>query len=150
MNASVRTATRSPLTLTAQMAEELMETNPVSLRAEASIEEALALLVDKGYAAAPVIDEAGQPIGVISRTDLLAHERESMARTRAGTAIPPGGHGQVRDIMTPAVFSVVVDAPAEKVVAEIVGLNVQHLFVVDHDGILVGVISALDVLRQLH
>ena len=31
---------------------------------------------DRGFSAAPVIDAAGRPVGVLSRTDLLVHERE--------------------------------------------------------------------------
>jgi len=64
------------LVLQARTAEELMVPNPISLRAEAGIAEAMLLFTEKGIAAAPVIDEAGRPIGVISRSDLLIHQCE--------------------------------------------------------------------------
>jgi len=51
--------------------------------------------------------------------------------------------------MTPAVFSVPADAPASRVVADMVALNVHQLYVVDAANVLVGVITALDVLRKL-
>ena len=51
--------------------------------------------------------------------------------------------------MTPAVFSVTPQTPASKVVAEMLALHVHRLFVVDNTGVLVGVITALDVLRHL-
>jgi CBS domain-containing protein len=51
--------------------------------------------------------------------------------------------------MTPVVFSVAPDAAAAKVVQEMVALKVHRLFVVENTGVLVGVISALDVLRRL-
>jgi CBS-domain-containing membrane protein len=156
MPVTTRTKPRSALTLRARTAEELMHPNPVSLRAEASIPETLALLVDKGVSAAPVIDEAGRPIGVVSRTDLLAYERETLFRPASqrpaetpGASAANSERTRVRDIMTPVVFSVALDAPMEKVVAEMVSLNVHHLFVVDHDGVLVGVVSPLDVLQHL-
>src|SRR6478609_2602246 len=57
-------------------AADLMADSPVSLRASAGIREALALFTDKNFSAAPVIDEAGHPVGVLSRSDLLVHERE--------------------------------------------------------------------------
>jgi len=47
------------------------------------------------------------------------------------------------------VFSVSPDTPAAKVIEDMVGLKVHRLFVVDDGGILVGVISALDVMRHL-
>jgi len=40
-------------------------------------------------------------------------------------------------------------APASFVIEEMVGLKVHRLFVVDETGVLVGVISALDVLRRM-
>src|SRR5438128_1821807 len=64
------------LTLCAGNAAELMTPNPVSIRANATVREALALLLDHGYSAAPVIDDAGRPLGVLSRSDLLIHDRE--------------------------------------------------------------------------
>jgi len=39
--------------------------------------------------------------------------------------------------------------PAGKVVAQMLALKVHRLYVVERDGTLVGVISALDVLRHL-
>ncbi len=46
--------------------------------------EAVLLLTDRGFSAAPVIDDAGRPVGVVSRTDLLVHDRE-----QAGLFTPP-------------------------------------------------------------
>src|SRR5206468_2475387 len=126
--------------------------------------EALALLTDKGFSAAPVIDQAGRPVGVLSRTDLLVHEREQVEpvkppetyeRDELGRAVPAGfqvervDEALVRDIMTPAVFSVTPETPARTVVSQLLGLNVHRLFVVDGAGVLVGVISTVDVLRRL-
>jgi CBS domain-containing protein len=53
------------------------------------------------------------------------------------------------DLMTPAVFSVAPETSALKVAEEMVRLNVHRLFVVNDDGLLIGVISALDLLRYL-
>src|SRR6202011_2496057 len=64
------------LTLDAVTAADLMSDNPVSIRAEASVMEAVAMLTDRGFSAAPVIDEAGRPVGVLSRADLVTHTRE--------------------------------------------------------------------------
>ena len=66
----------APLTLRARTAADLMIPNQISLRANASVTEAMMLFTEKRIAAAPVIDDAGQPIGVISRSDLLVHQCE--------------------------------------------------------------------------
>src|SRR5207302_894245 len=102
-----------PLTLHAETAEELMVPNLISLRAEADVAEATMLFTEKGIAAAPVIDEAGRPIGVISRSDLLIHQAEQ-AKQRLGAdddGLPRETAGTVADLMTPAVFAVGPDTP---------------------------------------
>jgi CBS-domain-containing membrane protein len=135
----------SRLTLDAARAADLMTPNPMSIGAEATVPQAVAWLTEKGFSAAPVIDESGRPIGVVSRADILVHERE---RLRA--ALPPAiDRTTVRDIMTPAVFSVTPQMSVELVVKELVTLNVHQLYVVDEDQFLIGVISAHDVLRRL-
>lgn len=158
------------LTLQAETAADLMTTNPVSVREDATLREALALLIDKGYSAAPVIDEAGRPVGVLSRSDLLVHDRENPTNLQQEPEFyhkkdlktsndEPLGRGfqvekvdrtQVRDLMTPAVLCVAPDSPCTKVIADMLAFQVHRLFVVDDAGVLVGVISAMDILRQLH
>ena len=141
---SMKTADSPRLLLQGRTAADLMTPNPVSIRDTATIEEAVALLTDKGISGSPVINEAGQPIGVLSRADIVAYDRERVRQTESASS-----PARVRDLMTPAVFSVAPEAPATKVVAEMAALEVQRLFVVDHSGVLVGVISGLDVLRRL-
>jgi CBS domain-containing protein len=161
--AIVQSAAHPPLE--GQRARDLMSINPVSLRRDATVREAVALLADRGFSAAPVIDDAGRPVGVISRTDVLVHEREYVRHARLEDATDwdvfprhaaHEGHSvevmdptRVEDIMTPAVFTVAPDTPAREVVQQMLDLKVHQLFVIDDDQALVGVISALDVLRHL-
>ncbi len=151
------------LVLDAQTAEELMVPNPISLRDDASIPAALSLLTDRGYSAAPVIDEAGHPIGVLSRTDILVHEREQLRHAlpseevhaegrrsqQEGVSVAIANSMHVRDIMTPTIFTVTVNTSATDVVKRMCEFKVHQLFVVDDDDALVGVISALDIVRCL-
>jgi CBS domain-containing protein len=169
MNATVERAVSGPLTLRAATAQELMMPNPISLPEDATVKEALALLTDRGFNAAPVIDEAGRPVGVLSRTDLLVHDRERMRQAagvpeyyhqadlttgggeplRGGFQVENVDRTRVRDLMTPVVFSVAPHTPAREVVAEMLALKVHQLYVVDDNTVLLGVISTLDVLRHL-
>lgn len=169
MTSSQEPAPVGPLTLAAATAADLMTPNPVSIRQDATVKEAAAFLTDRGFSAFPVMDEAGRPVGVLSRADVVVHHRnkaESVPaaphyyeRTdlvaRAGEPLPGGspvesGHQtRVRDIMTPAVFAVTSEASARRVVGDMLGLKVHRVFVVDAAGVLVGVISAFDVLRHL-
>lgn len=146
-------------------ATDLMSPNPVSIHRDASVGEAIALLTDRGFGAAPVIDEAGRPIGVVSRTDILIHECECARPTGMqdaadwdvfpgpsrlqGSSTAAADPTTVAEIMTPTIFTVSQETPAREVVKRMRELKVHHLFVIDADSALVGVISPLDVLRHL-
>jgi CBS domain-containing protein len=168
MTATMRLKAAPALKLHAETAADLMVANPISLRVDANVREALVLLTDKGFSAAPVIDDAGRPVGVLSRSDLLVHDREKgnylspspayfyeqELKTKdgqplTGFQVEDVDKTSVQDIMTPAIFSVTPDTAAAKVVSEMIGLHVHRLFVVDDDGILVGVISTMDLLKHL-
>jgi CBS domain-containing protein len=154
------------LVLQADTAADLMTVNPISVAADAALKEAVVLFTDRGISAAPVIDEAGRPVGVISKTDVVTHDRERVAHVpvaagrervvtsageplRSGFQIEDVERTQVRDVMTPALFSVPPETPAAKVVEQMQALRVHHLFVVDRDGVLLGVISTFDILAKL-
>jgi len=144
MTANLQIEPKGRLVLEADTAAELMTRSPVSIRDSASLADALALFTVKAIHAAPVIDQAGHPVGVLSATDILIHEREKL---RAGNGTDD--RSVVRDLMTPAVFSVSPTTSAEKVVEQMVALKIHRVYVVEKDGTLVGVISAQDVLRHL-
>lgn len=143
--------------LKAQTAKDLMGPGIVSLRAVATVAEAVVLLTDNGFHSAPVINDAGRPIGVITQGDILLHDREHgthLAHTPS-PEVPDGFTEEVadltlvEDIMTPAVFCVQPDTPALEVVRELQKLQVHQIFVVDKTGVLVGVIAAIDIIRKL-
>lgn len=156
------------LYLDAQTAGELMMPNPISISEDASVREAVALLVDRGFSGAPVIDAAGRPVGVISRTDIVRRDREKadfvppyfseepllasgeqLGGLGAGFQIEITDTTSVKDIMTPVVFAVPPTCPVSNLIEEFLERKVHRLFVVDDGGALIGVISALDVLRRL-
>jgi len=134
-------------------ATELMTPNPGSLREDASVRDAVRFLTDKGYSAAPVINDAGRPVGVLSRADILVHDRETAEFLTPAPGEPklppPVDKARVRDIMSPFVLVVDPDTHADAVAREMVAFRVHRLFVVDGNGVLIGVISALDLLRHM-
>lgn len=156
------------LVLHAQSAADLMSGKPISIHETATLTEAATFLIEKEISAAPVIDEAGRPVGVLSCSDIVRHE--SLAATSkpatndfyhvADLFCPPAFRslvkGQrttpvlVRDIMTPTVLSVAPEATALAVVAELLAMKIHRLFVIDESGVLIGVISTFDILRKLH
>jgi CBS domain-containing protein len=156
------------LTLHAKTAADLMTEDVVSIDQSARLHSAVATLVDRKFSAAPVIDEAGRPIGVLSMTDVVIHDRNTVAYARPvpeyylksdlqetiggtgdGFQVEVGDRTPIRDLMTPVVFSVRPDTPARQVIEEMLHLRVHRLFVIDEDGVLVGVVSMSDVMRRL-
>jgi CBS domain-containing protein len=146
------------LVLQADTAEDLMSDNPISLREDADIQEAVALMTRRGYSAAPVINDSGRAVGVVSVTDILIHDRESAVRTprleviaggddRAAVAVVSGA--TVGDIMTPTVFTIRRDTNTAAVVQTMLDFQVHHVFVTDDDGTLIGVISGRNILQKL-
>jgi CBS-domain-containing membrane protein len=145
--------------LEALTAADLMSSDPISVRHDAAIYDALVLMTERRINAAPVINEAGRPVGVLSMSDVLIHEREladvRRARERHSAAVgsrqPDVRDGSsVGDLMTPTVITVGLDTPVPVVVDKMIAMKVHQLFVSDPMGTLAGVITPLDVLRKLH
>jgi CBS domain-containing protein len=159
------TATENTVRLVLDAATaDLMSPNPVSVREDALVRDAIELMTRRAVSAAPVIDDAGRAVGVVSQADVLAHQHErNQAAPRPPfytrvdleevgvwpAAVGPDDGTTVGQIMTPAVFAVPPDAPVTRVVDELSRLRVHRLFVADRTGTLVGVISLFDLLRKL-
>ena len=115
-----------------------MTPNPLSIRQNATVKEAAAFLSDRGISAAPVIDDAGRAVGVLSRADIVVHHRQEaqfvpefsttmsgqtwpcvpMSAFAAGFQVENVDPSQVRDIMTPVVLAVSLNDSARKVLRE--------------------------------
>jgi len=164
MNDSLNVETPHAAVLAGKTAGDLMTPNPVSIEDTATVEEAIALLTDKGFSAAPVIDEAGHPVGVLTQSDILLHDREEVEYVAPpefehGTPLPRSMWADfqvervdttpVRDLMTPAVLCVAEETAAWTALQQMRERNVHRLFVVDQDGVLVGVVTTMDVVRHL-
>jgi CBS domain-containing protein len=131
-----------PLTLQAAVAADIMTPGPVSLADTDTVPEAVVFFTQRGFGAAVVIDTAGHPLGVVTKTDVLSHTR------RHKPGLEPDDT-PVTEFMTPAVFSVRSDTSARSIVEQLLEIGVHHLFVKDAAGVIVGVISPVDVLKKL-
>ena len=169
MPATLNSKVHAPLILHASIAADVMTANPLSIRDQATVHEAVVFLTDRRISAAPVINEAGRPVGVISEADILRYEREHVEHLHtvpdyylhseltlpSGERLPKefeievSDETPVADIMTPVIFSVTPDTLIADVVDQLVTRRIHRLFVVDGDGSLIGVITTNDLLRRL-
>lgn len=144
---------------TTNTAQALMTSNPISINEHATLRDAAAFLTKKNICAAPVINDAGRPVGVLSRTDIIRFSSVGLdSRQMLGDFINEAkalcdptrpDWITVDQVMTPVVLSVNLDSSLEEVCEKMLDGKVHRLFVTDQNGILVGVIRALDVLRCL-
>jgi CBS domain-containing protein len=152
MNRLLRPEAEKQTANTPMTVAELMTQKPSSLLDAATVWDAICFLTSKGFSAAPVVDGAGHPVGVLSRADIITHNRDTARRLRASQADAPlvpcvADPTPVRHVMTPFVILVAPETAAEEAARQMVTSKIHRLFVVDNEGILIGVLSALDLLR---
>ncbi|WP_432989323.1 CBS domain-containing protein [Dactylosporangium sp. CA-233914] len=123
-------------------AKDIMSAPARTVRADAPLEDAVALLEEVSITAAPVVDEHGALIGLISELDLLRHQ----------TAGPLAGEGSGAPRVGEVMSGLPVVAWPEANVTDIAATMVQqgaHTVPVVVDDHVVGVVSRCDVLRTI-
>lgn len=119
-------------------AEQIMTPNVITIGPQASIHEAIQLLLDRNISGLPVVDREGALVGILTEYALLA-----MAYDKGIS------HQTVAQHMTREVISVDADTPVNRVADQFIVNRVRRLPVID-EGRLVGLISRIDVLRALY
>lgn len=122
---------------------ELMTVGVKTIDPEATIAEAVLVIADEHISALPVVDHAGQFVGVLSTTDILQSAAEAADRAERERVFE---ETLVKDLMTVRPATVPVTADVKEAAQQMLYLDVHRLFVVD-DGKLVGVISQSDIVR---
>jgi CBS domain-containing protein len=140
-------------------AADVMSRNIVSVGREATIADAIWLMLDHQISGLPVID-AGQLVGILTEGDLLRRSETGTERHRPRwleMLMGPGRlaadyvrtHGRkVEEIMTRDLVSVTPDTPLDEVVALMERRRIKRVPVVD-GGAAVGIVSRADLLRAL-
>jgi CBS domain-containing protein len=108
----------------------------VTIRAEASISQALGLLAEYNIGALVVVDEPDRPVGILSERDIVraaARDEQVFARL-------------VQDLMTRDVIMGVPDDDLKAVGHTMTERRIRHLPVVEQ-GKLVGIVSIGDVVK---
>jgi CBS domain-containing protein len=143
----------------------VMSAQVTCVRPDASLQVVLALLIECGHGVVPVVDVAGNPVGIVSKTDVVRtleeHVRDDgaplLVRTDEGISyeLGPGfqsdalGAISVGDIMSPLVFAIHRDASLARAASVMAYEGIHGLPVLDDDGRVVGMLSALDVMRWI-
>ena len=139
---------------------DVMTRNVISVAPDATIEDAVKLMLARGISGLFVVDAAGELVGIVTEGDLLRRDEIGTERHRpwwlrllASPARQASdffhSHGRhVRDVMTDEVLTVAHDSPLENVVATMEKNRIKRV-PVTKDGRVIGVCSRSDLLRAL-
>ncbi len=145
------------------IARDIMSRDVICVPRDMDLRDLAKLFLEKGITGAPVLDEEGNLVGVISETDLLYYQlsrgdelvlQSDFYQTVKveGRYLPSGfqvedvNTGRVADVMTPVVHSVVETAEIQAIV-QLMSRKHIHRVIVRSGRKVSGIISALDILR---
>ena len=147
-------------------AKDVMTRSVLTARADWPINRLAEFLIEHDISGAPVTDELGTLIGVVSLTDIVRHDslpqrephphrthdfylpvlEDQYAQEEVATfRIDATSEVTVRDIMTPMIFRVEEGTPVQQVAEKMIRGRIHRVFVTEGDNV-VGIITALGLL----
>lgn len=154
-----------PATITsrARVARDIMTRDVVSIHVETPVREIARVLLENHISAAPVIDEAGRPIGIVSEGDLVKRSESDREARRDWwmSLLAEGEHLSddflsyirsdqrvARHIMSAPVVTVAEDTGIEEIARILSSYRIKRVPVITHRR-MVGIISRADLVRAL-
>jgi CBS domain-containing protein len=126
-------------------ASDVMEKGVVSVSPELPVAELESFLSSEEISGAPVVDDAGKLLGIVSQTDVIRVLSEESSDALHELLAPDL---TVEQIMTSSVLTVTEDEDVKRVARKLVDGHVHRAIVVDGDGVS-GIITSFDLLRLL-
>lgn len=106
------------------------------LRAPALVQ----LMVENRIGCMPVVDEAGHPVGMVTKLDLV---EQLLAMD------PPSDRGTAYELMMPIAITLGPRATLAHAAALMACEDIHHVPIVDEQGRLIGIVSSMDIVRWL-
>ncbi len=131
-------------------ARDIMTRPVITLSAEMAVRQAAAVLTEQQITAAPVLNEDGELVGMVSEGDLIAdrfaHDPRSHARRdHLDTGPAPQ---TVAEVMTSTVLAMSASADAADLAEAMLDYDVRSVPIVEGSEV-VGIVSRRDLLRTL-
>jgi CBS domain-containing protein len=139
---------------------EIMTRNVVSISQDASVRDAIRLMLEHRVSGLPVVDDTGKVTGILTEGDLLRRGETGTQRQRRPWLeflLGPGRladdyvktHGRrVAEVMTREIVSIAPDAPVGELVQLMERRHIKRLPVLDGD-VLVGIVSRADLMSAV-
>ena len=143
---------------------EVMTCNPITVKAETPLQEAIKILAEKRISGLPVIDDAGQLIGIISETDLMWQETgvtlpayimilDSVIYLKNPADYERDLHkalGQtVGEVMSKKPITISPNQPLREAAKLMRDRKIHRLPVVDESGQIIGILTRGDIIREM-
>ena len=127
-----------------------------------TVRDAATMFIDNRITGAPVVDEKGKIIGVVSQTDLIRHERQALPPGKIPEYYHQTGDGvilkdvpleapdytRVREVMTPLVFMTEDTTPVREAARFMLAKHIHRIIVTRHAKPC-GMLTSLDLVRVL-
>jgi CBS-domain-containing membrane protein len=120
-------------------ARDIMTADVYALEVDASAEEAAWGLTRRHIGGAPVHDDKGALVGVLTKGDLVNPEPAQWIK----------GEATVADIMNPDVLTVLADDPALLIAIGMVQRKIHRVIVMDGNLRMVGIVTAFDIVKAV-
>jgi len=143
---------------------EVMTPNPITVKVETPLREAIKILAEKGISGLPVVDDAGELIGIISETDLMWQQAgvtppayimilDSVIYLKNPIDYERELHkalGQiVGEVMSKKPITISADKPLREAAKLMRDRKIHQLPVLDDSGELVGILTLNDIIREM-
>ena len=128
-------------TLDSVSVKDYMNTQIVTLTPDTDVMAAINIFIRRGIGSAPVVDDAGQMVGMLSEKDCL---KVALTASYEGVS-----GGPVKEFMTANVIGVAPETPILQVASMFVDSNFKRYPVIK-DGKLLGLVSRANVLRAIN
>jgi len=129
-------------------ASEVMTENPRTVRMDDTILDAVDVLQSMEVRHAPVVDEQGDLVGMLSDRDLRPLAVELLGGGEVSETAVLRGARPISSIMSGGVISVEPDTELEEVIDLMLEHRIGAIPVVDGEGAVVGIVSYVDILRE--
>ncbi|MFO0828267.1 MAG: CBS domain-containing protein [Phycisphaerales bacterium] len=148
---------------TERLAKEIMTPEPVCIELGMSIRDVARIFDENEISGAPVVDEEGRLVGVVSRTDLVRRyasgdvdpdpkmliELFATEDDEDESGPMPEGLVAVTDFMTRGPVTATPSTTLHTVAKRMVDARVHRVIVVDQGRFPVGIITSLDLVKAL-
>jgi CBS domain-containing protein len=138
----------------------IMTRDIVCVSPDFSVESLATLFLERGIHAAPVVDELGRLMGFVSMTDIIREQHDNAdtdlgspgttePALRSGFHLEPLARATVGEVMTLDVLALHENTHVAQAAALMAFEGVYRVPIISGSGEVVGILSALDVLRWL-